>query len=162
MELIHFGLLAVITFLSALLYRRFPIASRPASTTTLLVDTKVSDTRTYRIQGVPIAWDRDQLQSFLADYDGCHDPITRSLALEAHGRSQTGTVTFRNGTQPPLMLRQGLQLCDNTQNLMLDDSFLGLTTLFTPSPEDHQIEWVFWAEEFFTRLIRAVSWRYPV
>jgi len=140
LDLFHFFFLAVIAFLSVLWYCRSLLASPPASVTTPLGDAEVSDARTYRVQGVPITWQRDQLQSFLANHDGCHGPVIRSLALEAHGRSQTGTVTFRNGMQPPMKVRGSLQPGEDTKTLMLDDSFLGLTTLFTPSQEDHQVE----------------------
>lgn len=139
-DLIHFGVLAVIAFLSFLLYRRFLIASQPASSTTPLKDDEVSDARTYRIRNVPIAWHQDQLRAFLADHDGCHYPSIKSLALEAHGRSQTGTVTFRSRTQPPETLKRSLQNSLDTTTVTLDTSFHGLSTLFAPPQEDHQVE----------------------
>jgi hypothetical protein len=116
------------------------IPLRPAPITAALRDAEAGVGKTYRVRGVPIEWHKDQLQSFLADHHGSHDAVIRSLALEAHGRSKTGTVTFRDVTQLPKTLRGCLQPDVETQTLTLDDGFLGLTTLFAPPPEDHQIE----------------------
>lgn len=138
--LIQVGFLSILAILSVLVYRRFLIARRPTSATTPLSDPEVGNAKTYRIRGVPIEWQKDQLQSFLAGQDGCDDPIIKSLALEVHGRSKTGTATFQDGTKPPKRLRGNLQPSDVDQTLGIDDSFLGLTTLFAPSPEDHQVE----------------------
>ncbi|KAH8757967.1 hypothetical protein F5883DRAFT_525493 [Diaporthe sp. PMI_573] len=60
----------------------------------------------------------DQLQSFLADHDGCHESVITSLALGAHGRSQTGTVTFRSGTRLLKTVRGGLQPGVDTTTLI--------------------------------------------
>lgn len=133
------ALLAVLTFLSVFVFRRFLFASPPPVTLTLLEGNNVSDGMTYHIQGVPVAWHEDQLQAFLAAHD-CNTPVIRSLALEAHGRSQTGTVTFRSGKRLPEMPQGSLQPGTDMTALKLDTSFLRLSTLFSPPPEDHQIE----------------------
>ncbi|PVH72158.1 hypothetical protein DL98DRAFT_660217 [Cadophora sp. DSE1049] len=53
-----------------------------------------------RSSGVPLDWDIDRLQSFLADQDDSTGPIVRSLAVEVDGLSHTATVTFRNVPRP--------------------------------------------------------------
>ncbi|KAK2038455.1 hypothetical protein LZ31DRAFT_570100 [Colletotrichum somersetense] len=52
----------------------------------------------------------------------------------------TGTATFRDGTDPPTTLQGSLRPEEETQTLILDRGFLGLTTLFSPSPEDHKVD----------------------
>ncbi|KAF6829473.1 kinesin light chain [Colletotrichum musicola] len=90
--------------------------------------------KTFRIRGVPTAWDEARLQSFLSNHDGCVDPVAKSLAIEAHKRSKTGTATFTEFRSPSKTLRtDGL----NAVTLSLDDDFLGLTTLYAPSADDH-------------------------
>ncbi|WDK13210.1 hypothetical protein CGRA01v4_04491 [Colletotrichum graminicola] len=101
---------------------------------------KASGAKNYRIRGVPLVWDKNDLQSFLLMHDDCHDPVVKLLAREAHGRSKTGTATFQDGTDPPKMLQGSLRPEEESQTLILDHGFLGLTTLFTPSPEDHRVD----------------------
>jgi hypothetical protein len=99
--------------------------------------------RTYRIQGVPNDWDKEQLRLFLIQVEVSEFPIIKSLAQEAHRRSSTATVVFQ---EPPKLLKVPLrektmpvrperQMC-----LEVDTQFFGLTTLYFPLPEDHQIE----------------------
>ncbi|KAG7001762.1 Protein SERAC1 [Fusarium oxysporum f. sp. conglutinans] len=107
--------------------------------------------RTFRVRGAPLDWDADRLRSFLAEREGSVGVIVKSLAHEIHGRSRTATVTFQT---VPLRL-QALQTgrtwsillpkpsgCQSTrdQYLVLDDGFLGITTLFTPPADDHRVD----------------------
>ncbi|KAM0321481.1 hypothetical protein ACHAQA_010095 [Verticillium albo-atrum] len=71
-----------------------------------------------------------------------------SLAREVDGLSLTGTIIFQSVPYP---LRTGkswqIRLSDTSKDpsarrvcLVLDDNFLGLTTLFAPAPEDHKVD----------------------
>jgi protein SERAC1 len=111
--------------------------------------------RTFRIQGIPLNWNAEQVRTFLANHEdlqlegGASDPIIESLAEEVHRRSRMGTVSFRS--LPPKLQRNHqwkLILSSSSigsrsaraQSLSLDDEFLGITTLYSPSLEDHIIE----------------------
>ena len=110
----------------------------------------------FRIRGVPLAWDVDQLKSFLTQQeelqprDGSVGLAISSLAGEIHGRSRVATATFRS---PPPALRAGtlwstdlpsltdqLSPFSRPARLTLDTKFHGITTLYSPPPEDHKIE----------------------
>ncbi|RYP69598.1 hypothetical protein DL770_008204 [Monosporascus sp. CRB-9-2] len=83
-----------------------------------------------------------------ASKDGLGGAIVRSLALEIHGRSSSGTVTFRDvpaalkalrpGKTWDLTLRSGPGV--RSECLSLDADFLGMTTLFAPPDEDHRLD----------------------
>lgn len=104
---------------------------------------------TFRVRGVPIDWDIDRLQIFLADHAG--SPVVGSLATETHGFYRTATVTFQPMPLAPEILPDGKKwsicLPERTSNqiasnnrLSLDDAFHGITTLYTPLSDDHQVE----------------------
>jgi protein SERAC1 len=111
--------------------------------------------RTFRIQGVPLNWGAEQVQTFLANHedlqleDGVNHPIIESLAEEVHGRSRTGTVSFQS-LPSKLQKNHRCKLIlpssftgsrpARAQALSLDDEFLGITTLYSPSLEDLKIE----------------------
>ena len=100
-------------------------------------------------------WHAEQVRTFLANHedlqleDGASDPIIESLAEEVHGRSRTATVSFRS---LPSWLRKNRKWQSmlsssslgsrpgRAQALSLDDGFLNITTLYSPSFEDHKIE----------------------
>lgn len=97
--------------------------------------------KTFRARGVPLDWDTAHLQSFLAEQLNSSDFTVLSLAQEVHGRSSTGTVHFPNrpSTQRfTLPLTAGEHTFQET--IVLDDNFHGITTLYTPPPEDHKLE----------------------
>ncbi|RYP50970.1 hypothetical protein DL768_003636 [Monosporascus sp. mg162] len=83
-----------------------------------------------------------------ASEDGLGGAIVRSLALEIHGRSSSGTVTFRDVPAALKALRPkktwDLTLRSEpgmrSECLSLDADFLGITTLFAPPDEDHRID----------------------
>jgi protein SERAC1 len=99
-----------------------------------------------------LGWDAERTQSALEDrYGSTAAPTILSLAREIHARSNTGTFTFQNpvslprGTRPdptwriPLPKPAGGRLA-RTQYLTLDVDFYGVTTLFSPSAEEHKVE----------------------
>ncbi|KAL6404711.1 hypothetical protein AUP68_11539 [Ilyonectria robusta] len=106
------------------------------------------DDRSFRIRGVPISWELKDLKSFLEDHQSSAGPNVRSLAREVHGRTKTATVTFRN-----VLAFQTLHK-DETWRLWLpaehqsprnpylavEDGFLGITTLYSPPPEGHEVD----------------------
>ncbi|KAH6980866.1 hypothetical protein BKA56DRAFT_485948 [Ilyonectria sp. MPI-CAGE-AT-0026] len=109
-------------------------------------DSKSSrDDRTFRVRGVPITWDTDRLKSFLTEHDNAACPVIKSLAYEIGGRSSTATVTFQT---VPLALQKKtwyilLPKADENgpdRYLALSDDFLGITTLYAPSPDDHKVD----------------------
>lgn len=106
------------------------------------------DGRTFRVRCVPLAWDSDRLKSFLTDHANTAGPVIRSLAYEINSRSSTSTVVFQN-IPVPLQTEKvwSIRLSSTTENqparnqyLTLDDDFFGITTLYTPSPDDHNVE----------------------
>lgn len=103
---------------------------------------------TYRVRGVPADWDCQRLQSFLNDQETVTDAVIESLAHENNGICQVATATFVN---LPSQLQHAhswsipIPRTPNTkitrkQYLTIDKDFHGLTTLYTPSSEDHKIE----------------------
>src|SRR6478735_5133396 len=52
--------------------------------------------KTFRIRGVPLDWSREQLVSFLSQWDASSGPAVKSLAEEIRGSVATATVTFRD------------------------------------------------------------------
>ncbi|KAK2055584.1 hypothetical protein LY76DRAFT_628220 [Colletotrichum caudatum] len=139
-DLASVGLSVALAIASIFVGKRFLLAPAPASPNPPSKRPKVGGAKNYRIRGVPLAWNNNDLQSFLLMQDGCYDPVVKSLATEAHGRSMTGTATFRDGTDPPTTLQGSLRPEEVSQTLTLDRGFLGLTTLSSPSPEDHKVD----------------------
>ncbi|QYT01581.1 DUF676 domain-containing protein [Trichoderma simmonsii] len=103
---------------------------------------------TYRVRGVPADWDCQRLQAFLSDQGNVTDAVIESLAHENNGVCQVATATFEN---LPSQLQHGhswsilIPRTPNTkltrkQYLTIDNHFHGLTTLYTPSSEDHKID----------------------
>ncbi|KAH6613521.1 hypothetical protein F5144DRAFT_406716 [Chaetomium tenue] len=105
---------------------------------------------TYRVRGVPLDWNKSLLQSFLgslpphvgdAPNSGLTTCNTRigSLATEIHGRSLTATVAFQ--TRGTVSL-EGSLLDSGQSNppIALDHHFLGITTLYTPSKDHHEVD----------------------
>lgn len=103
---------------------------------------------TFRVRGVPVAWEPDRLESFLAEQDTTAGPVVRSLARETHGRSLSATVTFQRIPIPLQDLPMGKTWDISVRNrfgarpesLSLDTDFFGMTTLFVPPDKDHKVE----------------------
>lgn len=135
------GFLASLAILTIVFYRRFLAGtSPPAPTPPTTSHTPADSSKTYRIRSVPVDWDKDRLRSYLEEHDNYAGPVIKSLTLEVHGRSKTGTVTLRNGQQLPKLLQRSQSTSTYNLELPLDDEFLGVTTLFAPPSEDHQVE----------------------
>ncbi|QYT04741.1 hypothetical protein H0G86_011644 [Trichoderma simmonsii] len=99
---------------------------------------------TFRIRGVPNDWDRGTLHSFLTEEGRIGDPVIKSLAKEFHGRSQTATVDFRSDYQLPSKFSLPTDSSQHVEphicTLVLDHDFLGITSLFTPSQQGHEVD----------------------
>lgn len=106
---------------------------------------------TFRIRGVPLSWDKDQLQVYLEHQEPDSQPLVKSLACEVDGYSKTATVIF----QSPLPVEKTSKLWNillpepdsddddfsvSALPLRVDGAFLGITTLFAPPAEDHSVE----------------------
>lgn len=85
--------------------------------------------RTYRMRRVDKTWDEKKLESYLRD-SGLRNPIVQSLADEGRRGFKTATIAMDPGNSV------------NTPEFKIDDKFLGITTLYTPPPDDHQVELV--------------------
>ncbi|RKK74028.1 hypothetical protein BFJ71_g17325 [Fusarium oxysporum] len=105
--------------------------------------------KTFRISGVPSYWNKDRLQSFLTDQGDVDGPDVKSLATDINSCCSTGTVTFQhipehlqNGQSWKISIPRlpGSQSARD-QCLELDSAFLGMTSLYSPPLEDHQIEY---------------------
>lgn len=98
--------------------------------------------RTFRIRGVPNDWDKDRLESFLAEKDGSAGLAVQSLANEIHGRSQTATVSSQSTSYLPQRIPLPLfsDQLRKSRSLTLDLDFLGITALFAPPQQDHKVE----------------------
>ncbi|KAF2193038.1 hypothetical protein K469DRAFT_551882 [Zopfia rhizophila CBS 207.26] len=123
------------------------LLNRPAPS----ASASVHPSRTFRVCGVPLGWDADRVQSFLADQVSSAGPIIRSLADEAHGRSRVATVSFQNIPAPLQKLETDrpwqLTLPSSSKNqstrqqcLALDQDFFGITTLYACPPQDYNVD----------------------
>jgi hypothetical protein len=151
--------LAVLTFLTLTISRWLPIG-RPRSSPEPCHQNQqppkdgqpsAKYDRTFRIRGVPLDWHRDRVRSFLAEHYCSADPAIKSLAPEIHGRSGTGTIVFLEAASLPHDLqiisswriplpKRGTGEPIRDEYITLDDDFYGVTTLFTPLPDDHKVE----------------------
>ncbi|KAL7784567.1 hypothetical protein V8C37DRAFT_395679 [Trichoderma ceciliae] len=104
---------------------------------------------TFRIRGVPLNWDRAQLQAHLELHETASQPVVKSLAIEIDGQFKTATVNFQISPPPektskpwymPLPEPTKNSLAVSSLPLRLDRDFLSITTLFTPPVEDHKVD----------------------
>lgn len=110
---------------------------------------KTGKKRTFRITGVPLDWDKDRLEKYLAEH-GPSGAEVRSLSREINGLDNTGTAIFQDeDINHPDNNRWEIPLPRSSDErsrygpdrpLVLDDGFIGLTPLFSPLQEDHKIE----------------------
>ncbi|KAK7419112.1 hypothetical protein QQZ08_010982 [Neonectria magnoliae] len=150
----QFSLLAIVAIFTLLTCRWILGGCAPQASKSSLSDSEPrKDGRTFCVRGVPLGWDEERLQSFLVNYESSADPIVKSLADEIHGRSRTATVTFQNIPLPLQALRTGQAWSivlpkpsedhsTRSQYLALDDGFLGITTLYTPPPDSHRVDFI--------------------
>lgn len=108
---------------------------------------------TFRIRGVPLSWDKDQLQAYLEHQEPDSQPLVKSLANEVDGYFKTATVNFQSPlpsekTSKPWNIplpepdNEDDELSVSALPLRVDGAFLGITTLFAPPVEDHEVEYV--------------------
>ncbi|EHK42736.1 hypothetical protein TRIATDRAFT_300808 [Trichoderma atroviride IMI 206040] len=106
---------------------------------------------TFRIRGVPLSWDKKQLQVYLEHQEPDSQPLVKSLASEVDGYSKTATVIFQSPLPAEKTSRPwniSLPESDNHDDdlsvsalpLRVDGAFLGITTLFAPPVEDHGVD----------------------
>ncbi|KAK4060816.1 uncharacterized protein Triagg1_10586 [Trichoderma aggressivum f. europaeum] len=104
---------------------------------------------TFRIRGIPLNWDMDQLQRHIELHESASQPVVKSLAAEIDGHFKTATINFLNPPSPvqaakpwyiPLPETDESKLAVSNLPLRLDGGFLGITTLFSPPVEDHDID----------------------
>ncbi|KAL7961863.1 hypothetical protein V8C34DRAFT_272684 [Trichoderma compactum] len=104
---------------------------------------------TFRVRGVPLNWDMNQLQRHIELHEPASQPVVKSLATEIDGHFKTATVNILN--PPPLVQTakpwyiplpdtDGSELAVSNLPLRLDADFLGITTLFSPPVEDHDVD----------------------
>jgi hypothetical protein len=98
--------------------------------------------RNYRIRGVPLEWNADQVRGFLAENSRDEPPLLHSLAREIHGRSQSATISFQNvdSTLPRQTRLPMSNQFSRPQIITIDDNFHGITTLHIPPRQNHCIE----------------------
>ncbi|KAK4446083.1 hypothetical protein QBC34DRAFT_486914 [Podospora aff. communis PSN243] len=106
--------------------------------------------KTFRIRGVPLQWDAERLESFLAEQDGSADPVIVSLVPEIHGGTSTGTLMFQGASSLPRALQtnsrwriplpRSIGPPARPQYLIVDSDFHGITILFAPPPDDHKVD----------------------
>lgn len=105
---------------------------------------------TIRVRGIPKDWNRQKLQSILLGQSKspAAKVIVKSLAQEIDGSSLTATVTLQefpaertptSGKSWSFALPES-DYDDETKYITLDVDFLGVTTLFAPPDDSHQVE----------------------
>ncbi|KAM0260506.1 hypothetical protein ACHAQJ_002739 [Trichoderma viride] len=101
---------------------------------------------TFRVSGIPDDWDRQQLQSFLKNQENITNVAIESLASDIHGGSQVATVSFVNASRQhdrrwSILIPVVSDIKPNhKQYLTVDKDFHGITVLYTPILQDHQID----------------------
>lgn len=98
---------------------------------------------TFRVTGIPIDWDRQQLQSFLETQGSVVGSSIESLTSEDHGGPQVATATFedilnQHDRSWSILMPAGSN--HRKQYLTIDEEFHGMTALYTPPLQDHKIE----------------------
>ncbi|KAL7936536.1 hypothetical protein V8C35DRAFT_295770 [Trichoderma chlorosporum] len=103
--------------------------------------------KTYRVNGIPLDWDREKLRSFLMHSEHLADTVVvESLAHEANLETKTATVTLTNsslqhssGRSRQILIPQEMDVLFN-RHLSIEKEFLGMTTLYEPLSKDHKID----------------------
>ncbi|KAH7016032.1 uncharacterized protein B0I36DRAFT_336429 [Microdochium trichocladiopsis] len=96
--------------------------------------------KAWRVRGLPVGCNRECLQHLWDGIEEIPSLQVDSLALEYDGSKQTATVSFEDDLAPPKNLRLCREHPRGRSALALDDEILGLTTLFRPPEEDHQLD----------------------
>ncbi|KAK2605976.1 hypothetical protein QQS21_003602 [Conoideocrella luteorostrata] len=134
MALLQIALLSVIAAFTVIVYV-LNIVRRPPPETP-------AKTFTYRAQGIPIEWDKHDLEKALKKHFAASGIITiKSLFKDIIRESQVSTIIFE---KPPPQLR-GLARGKfyPVPPLYLDSHFSGLTVLYAPPAQDHVFDVIF-------------------
>lgn len=130
------GLLQLIAALVAALYV-FIIARRPRKgTSTAKAPSKKV---TYRVQGIPIGWGQDDLRKAVTD----HFATSSAIAIDAFStavdnRQKVCTIAF--DVLPPQLQAIARDKHYRILPVQLDQGFLGLSVLYAPPAQEHEIE----------------------
>lgn len=98
---------------------------------------------TFRVMGIPASWDRQQIYSFLQNQESITNVSIESLASDEHGGSQVATVTFGNAVfqhGPSWSIPIPSESNSRKLYLTIDKDFHGMTALYVPPLQHHQIE----------------------
>lgn len=137
------GLFQLIAALVAALYV-FLMARRPRKGTQ--PHKSPSKKVTYRVQGIPIGWDEDDLRKAITN----HFATSSAIAIDAFSkavdnRQRVCTISFNN--LPPALRAIArdehyptLDPLHPLYPLHLDQGFLGLSVLYAPPAQEHEIE----------------------
>lgn len=106
---------------------------------------------TFRIRRVPLGWTVDHLRACLEQHDPSSCPDVRSFVPEIDRRSFTATVVYKSRpsvTQGPKPWDLSLEgphekPSSNSGYLEIDDTLLGITSLYLPPAKDHKVEYVY-------------------
>lgn len=94
--------------------------------------------KTYRVRGIPADWDREQLRNFLDTSVGDQAKVY-SFATEIYKNGKkTATVMFKG--DPEHENPWNIPIPPTNSSLVLDDGFVGITTLYCPSEDNHQVK----------------------
>jgi hypothetical protein len=116
--------------------------------------------RAYRVRGIPLSYNLQTAESLLRkkvlrlENDNSGLKI-KSLAIDSNKRAKVATINFEDipgsllvGHEWTFDITDLLESAGDeddvigprTQRITIDDHFLGLTTLYSPSPTDHKVE----------------------
>lgn len=115
--------------------------------------------RTWRVQGVPLSFDRETLANFLQRHpdlrlsDGDDNRVVVQTLARAHGHDQVATVRFpRTPTRLERLSHLSLDIEEpktqaverlpslQSASITIDDHFRGITVLHAPSPEGRDFD----------------------
>ena|SRR5277367_3589786 len=113
----------------------------------------------YRVRGVPLTYNLQETKSLLQralnlenDNSGLK---VKSLAIDSNKRAKVATINFENIPSNlsvehewtfdiPDLLKSSSKdndlIIPRTERITIDDHFIGLTTLYSPSSTDHKVE----------------------
>lgn len=137
----YLAFLAIISLFTLFIYRWALARSTVESKSEKRATPK--EKTTFRVTGIPATWDRQQLQSFLKDQGSITDISIESLASEEHSVSQVATVTsgdalLQHGRSRSIPILS--ESNNRKQYLTIGKDFHGMTALYMPPLQDHQIE----------------------
>ncbi|KAF2148051.1 hypothetical protein K461DRAFT_298150 [Myriangium duriaei CBS 260.36] len=95
---------------------------------------------TYRIRGIPKGWTAKDVENRLSQHSCC---VVKSLAKETNHNCLTATAIFSGGYIPPeeiILPASDLDSLSRNSLFVVDDDFLGITTLYMPSAVEHKLD----------------------